>query len=199
MPAESAAPFPPTLNGTEVTLAGQALPLLYASNGQINAQVPYALTLNTQLQLQVTLSGVPGVPQSLTVAPAQPAIFTKSETGMGQGAIVNLSYVVVDANAPASPGDTVVIFCTGLGAVSPAVAPGVLAPSTPPLAQTVSTVTMTIGGLPAVVSFAGLAPGFAGLYQINATVPVGVTTGNNVPVVIQVAGQTSPPATMAVQ
>jgi uncharacterized protein (TIGR03437 family) len=58
---------------------------------------------------------------------------------------------------------------------------------------------MTIGGLPAVVSFAGLAPGFAGLYQINATVPVGVTTGNNVPVVIQVAGQTSPPATMAVQ
>ena len=62
-----------------------------------------------------------------------------------------------------------------------------------------SPVTVTIGGQPATVQFAGLSPGFAGLYQINAVVPAGVTPGNAVAVVLQTAGQVSPPVTMAVR
>ena len=65
--------------------------------------------------------------------------------------------------------------------------------------MTVDTVTVTIGGVDAPVPFAGLAPGFAGLYQVNAVVPAGVTPGNDVPVVLSVSGQDGPPVTMSVQ
>jgi len=100
---------------------------------------------------------------------------------------------------PASIGETIVIYCTGLGAVSPAVTEGSPAPSTPPLATTINPVSVTVGGRPSQVMFSGLAPGFAGLYQINAVVPTGIATGNEVPMVVSVAGQTSPPVTIAVQ
>jgi adhesin/invasin len=119
------------------------------------------------------------------------------ESGHGQGAIVNLQNLLVDATAPAASGDTVVIYGTGLGAVTPTVPAGVPAPASP-LSQA-GAVTVTIGGQPAGVAFAGLSPGFAGLYQINVVVPSGVTPGSQVPVVINVAGQTSPPVTMAVK
>jgi len=191
-------PLPTDLAGTQVTLGNQPLPLLYASDGQVNAQVPYGLAVNTQLQLQVKRGATLSVPQSLTVAPAQPAVFTLDQSGAGQGAIVNAGNVIVDAQAPASSGDTVVIYCTGLGAVSPAVPAGVPAPTTS-LSQTTNPVTVSIGGQPAQVAFAGLTPGYAGLYQINAVVPAGVSAGDAVPVVLQVAGQVSPAVTMSVK
>jgi uncharacterized protein (TIGR03437 family) len=60
-------------------------------------------------------------------------------------------------------------------------------------------VQVTVGGIEAQVSFAGLSPGSVGLYQINTVVPVGVTPGTAVPVVVSVAGQASRTVTMAVQ
>jgi uncharacterized protein (TIGR03437 family) len=90
-----------------------------------------------------------------------------------------------------------VIYCTGLGAVTPPVPAGVPAPASP-LSEATG-VSVTIGGVAANASFAGLSPGFAGLYQINAVVPSGVTPGSQVPVVLSVAGQTSPPVTMAIR
>ena len=75
---------------------------------------------------------------------------------------------------------------------------GSSAPTTPPLSTTVNPVTVTIGGQPATVAFSGLTPGFAGLYQINAVVPPGITPSDAVPVVLTIAGQTSPPVTIAV-
>jgi uncharacterized protein (TIGR03437 family) len=93
---------------------------------------------------------------------------------------------------PASIGETVVIYCTGLGSVTPKVPEGVAPPALPPLAATENTVAVTIGGKDATVMFAGLTPGDPGLYQINAVVPSGIVTGDAVPVVISVAGQTSP-------
>ena len=179
-------------------LGGRQLPLLYSSDGQLNAQLPFGLAVNTQLQLQVQRGVTLSLPQPLTVASAQPGIFsTDSESGQGQGAIFSVANVLVDGNAPAAVGDTVVIYCTGLGDVSPAIPAGSAAPASP-LSHTVNTVTATIGGLPATVMFSGLSPGFAGLYQVNAVVPAGVATGSSVPVVISVAGQTSPAVTLAV-
>ena len=84
-----------------------------------------------------------------------------------------------------------------IGTVTPNVADG--APSPLPAATAVNPVTVTIGGVPASVAFAGLCPGFAGLYQVNAVVPQGVTTGSAVPVTMSVAGQTSNTVTMAIQ
>jgi uncharacterized protein (TIGR03437 family) len=83
--------------------------------------------------------------------------------------------------------------------VTPAVKEGQPAPTTRPLSTTVNPVTVTIGGKAAQVAFSGLTPGYAGLYRINAVVPSGITAGDTVPVVLSVAGQTSPPVTMAVR
>ena len=91
---------------------------------------------------------------------------------------------------PAHAGDVITIYCTGLGAVSPAVGDGAVTPDAP-LTNTVNGVTVTIGGQQAAVMFAGLTPGFAGLYQINATVPDGVSPGDQVPTQINLAGQSS--------
>ena len=108
---------------------------------------------------------------------------------------------VAQPGTPASIGETV-IYCSGLGAVTPKVKEGSPAPGVPPLSTTDNPVTVTIGGKPATVAFSGLTPGSVGLYQINAVVPSGIITGDAVPVVIGVAGQTSPispPVTMAVK
>jgi uncharacterized protein (TIGR03437 family) len=168
------------MTGTSVFMSGRTLPLYFVSPGQINAQVPFDLNVNTQHQIQVRSGITASQPIYVDVAPAQPAIF----------AIV--------PQTPAHTGDVLVIYASGMGPVNPQIPTGAAASLT-----TLSTVTnqvqVTIGGQTVPVAFAGLAPGFVGLYQINTTVPEGVSPGNAVPVVISVAGQTGPPATIAVQ
>jgi uncharacterized protein (TIGR03437 family) len=83
-------------------------------------------------------------------------------------------------------GETVLIYCTGLGQVSSRPADGEAGNGQP----TTATAHVTIGGIPAAVSFSGLAPGFVGLYQINAKVPGGLHSGNQ-PVIIQIDGASS--------
>jgi uncharacterized protein (TIGR03437 family) len=193
-------PLPAQLNGTQVFLGDQPLPILYTSEGQLNVQVPYGIPINGQYQLTVQHANAYSVPQQLVVAAAQPGIFTVNQTGSGQGSIVKSDQVTLaQPGTPASIGENVVIYCTGLGAVTPKVAEGLPAPTTPPLSITDNPVTVTIGGQPAKVLFSGLTPGYAGLYQINAVVPTGITPGDTVPVVISLAGQTSPQVTMAVK
>jgi uncharacterized protein (TIGR03437 family) len=193
-------PLPQQLNGTQVLLGNQPLPILYTSAGQLNVQVPYGVPVNTQYQLTVQHGATLSVPQSLVVAQAQPGIFTVNQQGTGQGSIVKSDQVTLaQPGTPASIGETIVIYCTGLGTVTPAVKEGSPAPTTPPLSTTVNPVTVTIGGKAAQVAFAGLTPEYAGLYQLNVVVPAGITTGDAVPVVVQVAGQTSPAVTMAVR
>ena len=193
-------PLPQQLNGTQVLLGNQPLPILYTSAGQLNVQVPYGVPVNTQYQLTVQHGNTLSVPQSLVVAQAQPGIFTVNQQGTGQGSIVKSDGVTLaQPGTPASIGEMIVIYCTGLGAVTPAVKEGSPAPTTPPLSTTVNQVTVTIGGTTAQVAFSGLTPGYAGLYQVNAVVPSGISTGDAVPVVLSVAGQTSPAVTIAVR
>lgn len=190
-------PLPQNLGGAQVLLGAQSLPILYTSSGQLNVQVPYNVPLNTQYQLSVVNGNAVSVPQQLVVAAAQPGIFTVNQAGTGQGDVLKSDGVTLaQAGTPANVGEVVVIYCTGLGAVSPAVTEGV-----PPTgaASTVNPVTVNIGGIAVTPSYAGVTPGFPGLYQINVAVPSGVQTGNAVPVTITVAGQTSPAVTMAIQ
>ena len=199
--AADALPLATQLEGTSVLLGGQTLPLLFSSAGQINAQVPYGIATNTEHQLVVQRGTSYTVPEPVTVAAAQPAVFTLNQSGKGQGLVfvaTATTQVLADGSNPARANDVVVIWCAGLGDVNPSAVAGSAAPFSPP-AMTVDTVTVTIGGVDAPVQFAGLAPGFAGLYQVNAVVPAGVTPGNDVPVVLSVSGQTSPTVTMAVQ
>jgi uncharacterized protein (TIGR03437 family) len=194
-------PYPTTLGGTKVLLGGIPMPLEYAGNGQINAIVPWSVPVNTSMQLIVEQNGMASMPEPVVVSAAAPALFTSNASGTGQGAIIilkaNGAYYLPGAGT-ASAGDVLEIYATGLGAVNAAIADGASAPSSPP-AQTVAATTVTIGGQPAQVLFAGLAPGFAGLYQINAVVPAGVTAGANVPVIVTVGGTSSGPVTIAAQ
>jgi uncharacterized protein (TIGR03437 family) len=156
------------------------------------------MPVNTQYQLTVQHGNTLSEPQSLVVSQAQPGIFTVNQQRTGQGSIVKSDQVTLaQPGTPASIGETVVIYCTGLGAVTPAVKEGRTAPTTPPLSTTISPVTVAIGGQAAQVAFSGLTPGYAGLYHVNVAVPSGSATGDAVPVVLTVAGQTSPAVTMA--
>jgi uncharacterized protein (TIGR03437 family) len=106
--------------------------------------------------------------------------------------------VLVNAANPIDRGGVVVIYVEGLGGVNRAVNAGDPSPGGP-LAEVVSEVSVSIGGQPAQVLFAGLTPFFAGLYQINAVVSQTVAPGNAVPVVVTAAGRASPSVTIAVR
>lgn len=125
-------PLPQQSNGTQVLLGNQPLPILYTNQGQFNVQVPYGVPSNTQYQLTVQRGNSLSVPQSLVVAQAEPGIFTVSQTGSGQGSIVKSDGVTLaQPGTPASIGETIVIYCTGLGAVTPKVAEGGPPPGAP--------------------------------------------------------------------
>lgn len=195
-------PFPATLGRTSVILGGRSLPLQVAVNGQINAVVPYDVPVGATQQLIVQQNGVYSLPETVVIADSQPAVFTQDQSGKGAAVVTvvkpDASQFVNTASTPASAGDALVIYCAGLGAVTPAVPAGSAAPSSPP-AKTANPVTVAIGGQSVEVLFAGLAPGFAGLYQVNVRVPKGIAPGANVPLTLTVAGSSSPPVTVAIQ
>jgi uncharacterized protein (TIGR03437 family) len=191
-------PLPMELAGTQVLIQGKALPLVSVSDSRIIAQVPYDVTFDAAAQLIVQRGWAQSAPETFAVAAAQPAVFTVNQQGSGQAvAMVGNSSNLADATHPVKAGDALVIYCAGLGAVTPPVPNGRAAPAAP-LSQT-GIPSVTIGHNPAHVLFSGLAPGFAGLYQVNVTVPAEVTPGDEVPVVIGIAGQTSPAVTISVR
>ena len=199
-------PLPRTLNGVRVLVGEKEAPLFYVGPGQVNAQVPVELESDRQLQVRIEANGVTSSPEPLQTAAVRPGIFTLGPPYGNQGAILiansNKLAMPVTANIPSQPaavGGVISIFCTGLGATDPAVASGQPGPSAEPLARVTTPVTVTVGGKPATVSFAGMAPGFAAVYQVNAQVPAGVTPGDAVPVVITQGGFASNTATIAVR
>jgi uncharacterized protein (TIGR03437 family) len=197
-------PLATSMQNATVTLGGVKLPLVFTSTGQINAQIPYTLPGGVTLPLVVQHADRLSTPQPVTLAAAEPSIFTTNLLGTGQGFVFVVpgpgQQILADPSAPAQAGDVILIYCTGLGLVNPAVTAGQPAP-TDALHQATNTVTVTIGGVPVTPAFAGLTPGFTGLYQINSTkMPAGVAPGDQVPVIITVGGvYQSPPVTMAVK
>ena len=171
--------LPVSLNGVRVTIGGKDAPLTYVSPNQINAQVPADILPGMQ-NVTVTMSNGTSATFVVTVAPAAPAIFFDSVGGV---VVRNSDFQLIRPERPARAGDILVIYATGLGATTPAVATGTLA-SGPPFAMT-APVTITVGGQSAPVIYSLAAPGFAGLYQIAFRMPSGVS-GGNAPLVIRV-------------
>jgi uncharacterized protein (TIGR03437 family) len=112
--------------------------------------------------------------------------------------VKNSDFSLVTASNPARAGDDLAIFATGLGAVTPAVASGQLAPSNP--LSTTAAAAVTIGGVAAQVSSPTpvLAPGFVGVYQVNARVGAGTPTGSQ-PLALSIGGQTSNAVNLVIQ
>jgi uncharacterized protein (TIGR03437 family) len=187
------------LGDTSVVLAGEQLPLLFTSGQQVNVVVPYDVPVNSTQQLVVQKGMAISIPQSVVIAPALPAIFTQNGFGTG-AALINVykpDGTPLPANSPVKAGYVITLYASGLGAVNPPVAAGSAAPASP-LSKTVNPVTVTIGGAPAKGLFAGLAPGFAQLYQVNVQIPSGLPSGSAV-LTLSVAGQQSAPVTVTVQ
>ena len=116
-------PLETQLGATQVVLGGRALPLQYTTDGQVNAVVPYDVPPNTTQQLIISNGPALSVPQSVVIAPAQPAVFAQAN---GSGVVFDVkpgqtAQVLVDAAHPISAGDAIVIYCAGLGAVNPPV------------------------------------------------------------------------------
>jgi uncharacterized protein (TIGR03437 family) len=190
-------PLPTALAGTSVTLAGQALPLFFVSSGQINAQIPFGLPNGAASMIVRNVTG-PSSAFSVSIATTSPAIFTTTADGKGAAISVHVDFKLVQklSGQNANAGETIVLFCTGLGAVEGFSTAGVAGPSSP-LARTSQTTTVSMDGRPAQVSYAGLVPGLAGLYQINFVVPVGV--GGDVVTTVSVGGVSSNPTTINVR
>jgi uncharacterized protein (TIGR03437 family) len=186
------------LGGVQAQLGGQPVGLFYVGPNQINAVVPFGLTVGQTLQLIVQRDGYPSVPLSLTVVPARPGIFTTAQTGAGQAAILGPSGQIANTQNPAHGGGMVSIFCAGLGPVNPTVGVTSPAPSQEPLARLTGSLGVIIGNVSAEVLYAGLAPGYYGLYQINARVPANAQLGDTVPVQVSVDNFVSNGASIAI-
>jgi uncharacterized protein (TIGR03437 family) len=178
---------------TQVLFGGTAAPLIYVSSGQINAVVPYEVAGQSTVPLQVQYQGAGSNSAALNVAATSPAIFVISPQGQTpqQGAILNQDSSINGASNPAAAGSVIQIYATGEGVTSPGSTDGQLATGTT-FPAPVAPLSVTIGGQPASVAFAGTAPGgVAGFLQVNAVVPGGAGTGS-VPIMLTVGGASSP-------
>jgi uncharacterized protein (TIGR03437 family) len=161
-------PLPLQMNATAVKVNGAQVPVLYAAPGQVNFLIPPDAATG-QVSVIVSNAGAESAAVALTLSDAAPAIFPGAILIAGSGRPAN----------PARAGEIIEIYATGFGRAS-----------TPPV--------VSIGGSRAEVLFSGPAPGFEGLYQVNARVPANTAAGSAVPVQIELAGRTSNAVTISV-
>jgi uncharacterized protein (TIGR03437 family) len=191
-------PLPTELAGVKVSIGGRNLPLYYSSPDEMSAQVPFELTPGSDLPLLITARGNASPPQLVRIGRTSPGLFTQNQTGQGLGMVADLQGRPISPSNPAHRGDQVVAYGTGLGATVPAVASGVASPASPP-ATTALPVRALVGGSPASVDFAGLAPGFVGLYQVNFRIPLDAPAGDAVELYLEQDNNASNRVTIAIQ
>jgi uncharacterized protein (TIGR03437 family) len=188
--ATSQIPLPTALGESCLVVNGTPIPLLFVSTSQINAQLPFNLAGSATMSIH-TPAGISNN-FNFTIQGAAPSIFMSGtagpETGLATIFRADDGQLVTPTN-PIHYGDIVVIYLTGMGTTSPAVGAGLAAPMSP-LSNVTDAPTLTLGGSPLTLLYAGLVPGsISGLYQINAAVPsTGVTQGLSIPLVINQGG-----------
>jgi uncharacterized protein (TIGR03437 family) len=195
-------PLPSALGGSQVLIGGQTSPLLYSSPRQINAMLPYGLATTIPQQIVVRREGTASVPETVILAATQPGIFTQAQSGSGQAVVVGAradgTTFVNRPDAPLREGDVMVIYASGLGGLDSPVTAGDPSPLEP-VARTAHPAVVRVGETTCEVLFAGLTPGFVGLYQINAILPPGVPKGREVPMMLSIGGQSSPVVSLNIQ
>ena len=178
---------PTSLAGTSVTVNGILAPILYTSATQVAAMVPYEVT-GSNAQVAVVYQGQAATAQTATLAVTSPGVFTANSSGTGPAAALNNGKTVNDSGHPANSGDVVTLYFTGGGQTNPAGVDGKPngdGSAGNPIPLPVQSVFVNIGGKNATVQFAGGAPGVvAGIMQVNAVVPSGLSAGA-APVVVQ--------------
>jgi uncharacterized protein (TIGR03437 family) len=165
-------PLPSSLGGVTVTVAGIGAPVYAVSNvggtEQVSFQVPWGIAGRTSAAVVITRDGNASAAVDVPVLPAQPGVYASG----GQAIVVRAA----DYALRAPRGDYVFVYASGLGQVLNQPADGAAAPSSP-LAGTTAAPTVRLAGVACELQFAGLAPGFAGVYQVNFHIPAGVPVG----------------------
>lgn len=196
-------PLPDSLAGVQLFVNDLPVPLLYVSENQVNFQLPSEAVAGINF-LHIQRGALASNTISFQIVPASPRIFSVptivTPTGTAP-AILNSSKgeLALGIYSVQRGIDSISIFATGLGATVPSIADGVAAPANPLAAAASTSVcfhaepgTGDANGQTCVLAqFAGLAPGFVGLYQINAPVPLNAASGDEVPLYLQIAGVSS--------
>jgi len=181
----TAFPLPTRLDDVAVSVNGAPAPLFFVSPTQVGIQLPYGLKGNW---VTLRLANTRGDSNEVTarLAPTSPGVFFYGDNQSPFRAIVlHADYSLVSAQKPARPGETVMIWLTGLGELKPAVTTGAANPASPLALAVDWPVMVFFGGEPATrIDYAGGAPGFPALNQINAAIPVSAPVGASVPVAI---------------
>ncbi len=185
-------PLPMSLESVSVSVNGQLAPLLYVTPTQVNFQVPWETALGSAT-VTVAVNGGASNAVAVNVLGAAPGLFSSSN---GQAIVQNSDYTLNEPSNPAKVGSTIIAYLSGSGTVSPPVADGAPAPDDT-LVYLNSGTSATIGSSTAQVAFAGLAPGFVGLVQMNIVVPSGLATGSY-PLTVTIGSDTSNSATVSV-
>jgi minor extracellular serine protease Vpr len=161
----------------DIPSAGISLPahFHYVSPTQINVQVPWELANHTSATVKVILNYTYSGEYTLNLAAYSPGYFTYQSNGNSIAATLDASNTEITSSHPVTRGTLVQLYMNGLGPVNNQPADGW--PATDASSTTTTTPVIMIGGQQATVSFSGLAPGYADLYQVNATVPTGIGTG----------------------
>ena len=171
---------------------GRYAPLSYVSPTQINLLVPNAtgpISTESYATFQVINNNEASNKVTVHTNYTAPGAFSLTSNGgtyppaIGPAAVLHADYSLVTQSNPAKAGETLQLYLTGLGSVTPSVADGAAA-STTTLSTVDEHIYVIVGGPQANIAFAGLAPGFAGLYQINFVVPSGITTGSTVYLIV---------------
>jgi uncharacterized protein (TIGR03437 family) len=165
-------PLPQTIAGTSVTVGTVTAPLYFVSPTQINAQMPFETPTGTT-SVVVTTGVGKSIAYQLNVTAAAPGLMTRTSDGRGKPLAFDPNFKVLDSFGP---GDPLVLYATGLGATTPAAATGAAGASAEPLNRATALPDVYIGETKVTPQYAGLAPGFAGVYQVNVIVPPQATT-----------------------
>jgi uncharacterized protein (TIGR03437 family) len=177
------------LGNSCVLVNGRPISLLMVSQSLINAQLDNSTGGSAIMSIRTPQNVSPNF--SFNVLANAPAVFLNGQAGDA----TNLPSIyrgenglLVTASNPVRRNDALNIFAAGLGLTSPAVPAGTVSPSNP-LATAVLQPTVTLNGVGLPVTFAGLASGQIGVYQISVTVPGSVPLGLSVPLTITQGGQ----------
>lgn len=188
-------PLPTVLAGTSVrvSVGGQNVDcyLIYTSAGQVAAVLPSRTPVGTGT-ITVTYNNQTSAPAAITVAASSLGIFTINQAGSGPAVITDANWQVNMITHSARPNQVMVLWGTGLGPVTFDETRGA-----PVQDMKSAELEVWVGGRRARVDFAGRAPGFSGLDQINFAVPPGIE-GCYVPIAVRIRGVVSNFATMAI-
>ena len=157
---------------------GVAAPVIYASSAATTVQVPYNIVVGQPLSLRVTYAGAPSADFVVASQAIYPGLFSLDATGKGQAAALNQDFSLNSPSNPARRGDVLVLYGTGEGVTTPALATGSLVPLTPPFPQPAVQPVVFFNGQQGTVAYAGEAPGsVSGLFQINVQIPTNIPAG----------------------